>query len=125
MRGYSTLTSVMLLLAFLSLIIVGMYTVNINQLLSQSSTRLGSQNLIQAETCIEEVLRRLKDDLNFAGGAIPLGTYNCQAVITGNATQKTVTATVATGDISQSVTVTLDIIANGEANNFRITSWSR
>ena len=124
MRGYSTLVTVILLLAFISIIMVGINALSIGSLKSGFESTTGNYRLQESESCIEEVLRRLKDTPGFSGGTIPLSaTASCDVSISGTDTQKTITGTVSAQNMQRSVTVVLSITVDGTARNFRILSW--
>ncbi|MDP2691441.1 MAG: hypothetical protein U1C97_02670 [Candidatus Gracilibacteria bacterium] len=125
MKAFSTLIGVIFLLAFLSVITAGMSFMSISNLKSNYYLTQSHTTSQQSEACIDEVLRRLRDDLNYGGGSVPLtGDTSCTAVITGDDTDKTITSTVSNADFEHSITASIQIFTNGEATNFRITDWT-
>lgn len=124
-KGYSTLVTVVLLLAFMSATIIGISALGITSLQSGYQATTSSQRILESESCIEEVLRRLKDNVNYAGGTVTLSpTLSCTASVTGTETEKTITATTNQQNIQKTITVELDIIIDGSARNFQVTSWT-
>lgn len=124
-RGYSTLVAVVLLLAFMTIVILGINALGITSLQSGYQANTSSQKLQQSESCIEEVLRRLKDNAGYTGGTVTLSpTLSCTASINGTETQKTITTTVIMANITKIITITLNILIDGSSRNFQITSWS-
>lgn len=124
MRAYSTLTSVILLIAFLSIIILGVNSLSLNSILSRYEDSVGTSTERITESCFEEVMRRLRSSLDYAGGTIPLGsTASCTAVVTGDLLQKIVTVTATNNGFEKSVTAIIDISTSGEAINFTVSDW--
>jgi len=125
LRGYSTLVAVVLLLVFISMVIVGIHSFNLSSLQSGYQSNTSTQRLQESESCIEEILRRLKDDINYTGGTVPLNvSTSCTAQISGDDLQKTISATVNAQNIQKTITAIISITTDGSARNFRLTSWS-
>ena len=124
MKAFSTLIGVIFLLAFLSIITAGMSFISISELKTQYYVAQSLTIQQYSESCVEEVLRRLRDDLNYSGGSIPINaTVSCSATVVGSASQKTIDTTVVFREFQMAVTVEIDVFVVGEAINFRITSW--
>jgi len=124
MKGFSTLLSMFVFLGLLVIIATGMTFVSISGLKSSSYISASQLARQDSESCVEEVLRRLRDDIDYAGGLIPLNdTSSCNATVTGDSSQKTISATVSNSSLEKNVMVAIDVIAIGEAHNFRITDW--
>jgi len=124
MRAFSTLIGIILLLAFISIITAGMTFISISSLKSNYYVAQSLNTKQSSESCIEEVLRRLRDDINYLGGSIPLKpSINCNATVTGTASQKTITATVTDGTFYHGITADIAVTTIGQAHNFRITAW--
>ena len=111
-------------MGLLIIIAAGMTFVSISNLKSSSYISDSQTTRQYSESCIEEVLRRLKDDLEYTGGTIPLNpATSCSNSISGSDTAKTITATVTNGSFQTNIVVDIDIITLGEAHNFEITNW--
>ena len=124
-RGYSTFVAVVLLLAFMTIIILGINALGITSLQSGYQANTSSQKLQQSESCIEEVLRRLKDNASYTGGTVILSpTLSCTATITGTDTEKTITATVSMQNVTKTITILLNILIDGSSRNFQVSSWT-
>ena len=124
-RGYSTFVAVVLLLAFMTIIILGINALGITSLQSGYQANTASQKLQQSESCIEEVLRRLKDSASYTGGTVILSpTLSCTATITGTDTEKTITATVSMQNVTKTITIILNILIDGSSRNFQVSSWT-
>ena len=124
-RGYSTFVAVVLLLAFMTIIILGINALGITSLQSGYQANTSSQKLQQSESCIEEVLRRLKDNASYTGGTVILSpTLSCTATITGTDTEKTITATVSMQNVTKTITIILNILIDGSSRNFQVSSWT-
>jgi len=124
MRAYSTLTSVILLIAFLTIIILGVNSQSLSSILSRYDESAGTQTQRITESCFEEVMRRLRTSLDYSGGTIPLNsTQNCTATVTGDLLQKTVVVTASESGFQQSITAIIDISTSGEAINFTVSDW--
>ncbi|MDP3975630.1 MAG: hypothetical protein Q8P95_01815 [bacterium] len=125
MRAYSTIIAVILLLSFIVIVVAGLTSFSISRLQSELSTEQSQTTQQYAQTCIEEVLRHLKDTISYAGGAISLPDgASCTASVIGTDTNKTITATVSDQNIQQIVTAEVTVTTNGEAINLELTNWS-
>lgn len=125
MKAFSTLIGVIFLIAFLSIVTAGMSFISISELKSSYYVAQSLTTQQYSEACVEEVLRRLRDDIDYAGGTIPINTtVSCAATVVGDATQKTIDTTVIFQEFEISLSVDIDVSVVGEAINFRITGWT-
>ena len=124
MRAFSTLVGIIFLLVFLTLVMSGMSFLSIGEMKAGYYVTEAHDVEQQAESCIEESLRKLKDDLNFAGGLVALSAgYQCQVEITGDDVRKSIAGSVELGGFKKTITAQIDITTIGEARNFRIINW--
>lgn len=124
MRAFSSLLATTIIMGFVIIIIVGISTLNLNNLKSSVSTVQFGTTQQYTESCIEEILRRLKDDISFPGGTIPISdNITCDSSVVGNGEQKVVSATVSRQNTYASISVEIEITTINESKNFTITSW--
>jgi hypothetical protein len=125
LKGFSTIISIIFLMAFASIIMIGAGSRSISQ--QQSEFHLNQSIIAQqyVDSCIEESLRRLKDSISYTGGQIPFPEgYTCTSTISGPSTSKQITATISTTNSTITKSANISLTTNGATTNITITNWS-
>lgn len=124
MRAYSTLIAVLLLLFFLGIITAGLSFMSIHETRSEWYRVASHSPELYAQSCVEEVLRRLRDNAAFSGGFIALSEQvSCDSTITDDNSQKIINVQVSQEDFHSSLTARVEVIIDGMAHNFRVMDW--
>lgn len=124
-RGSIALMSILIISAFTLIVVLGMSQTNILTSLQWQNTTSDKKSYYMAEQCLEEGLRRLKDNTSFTNETLTFdGGDACVVSVTG-ASPKTITVTTSYGSYQQSYSGQVTVTQSGTANNIRLLNWTK
>jgi len=79
-----------------------------------------------ASACVDEALQRLKLDVSYTGGTVPVNSESCTVTVTGTGTTRTITAVGAAGGHTKTLLVGATLRQNsaGSAKVWSVDSWT-
>lgn len=118
--GGAALITIILLLAFLTLITSSVAYRGLSDVEIGSSARYGTTAILAAESCAEEAMLRISRNANYSGGTLDVGGMQCTISVSGNPCG---TCTVDVTTTGQNLTRRLQVGVTRTGNNINITSW--
>jgi Tfp pilus assembly protein PilX len=118
--GGAALITIILLLAFLTLITASVAYRGLSDAEVGASTRYGTTAILAAESCAEEAMLRISRNANYSGGTLDVGDTQCTINVSGNPCGSCTIDVTATG---QNLTRRLQVDVTRSGNNINITSW--
>lgn len=117
--GFALILVVLALLALFATLSVTLLSVSLGGNARALAVQRGSTTTSLAEGCMEEVLGRVRADVEYTGGAIDLEGTACTAEVNSGSEQSSATATVSVDGHVRTVTTTFV----REASVIRVLSW--
>jgi len=118
--GGAALITIILLLAFLTLITASVAYRGLSDAEVGASTRYGTTAILAAESCAEEAMLRISRNANYSGGTLDVGDTQCTISVSGNPCGS---CTVDVTTVGQNVTRRIRVGVTRSGNDINITSW--
>jgi hypothetical protein len=125
-RGSIALISILIITSILLIVVTGMAEGHVSILSQYNDDVMGKSSFYGAESCLEETIRRVEVDMDFAGTTIQRGeNSNCTTTVSGGANVKDIAVTNIEGNYTQQFEGQISITQNGTANNALLTAWKK
>lgn len=125
-HGYLGVLTVMIISVITLGVAVSAALIGSNELLLGFGTNESHKALLLADGCAEEAYFRLKKNAAYTGGIIPTASVDCTVAVSGGGTTRLITSEVTIGNLTRSVTVNVDLVANTaqNADGIDLTLWN-
>jgi len=124
-RGSIALITVLIISAILLILVLGASSNQVSTSYQQLNTSSNRYSYYISEACLEDILGRLKVNINYPGGTITLGDGAiCTTTVSGTDT-KTIGITTVYMNYTNSYQAQISVTTDGEANNIRRLNWQK
>ncbi len=91
--GLMAISSLLIISAVALAIAVSISMIGIGEAQNSLTYKKGAEVLKVAESCVEESLLRLRDDVNYSGGSLQVGNGSCTINVIGAGSDRTIDVT--------------------------------
>ncbi|HCJ52510.1 MAG TPA: hypothetical protein DIS62_05230 [Candidatus Kerfeldbacteria bacterium] len=117
-NGYIALTSMLIILAATLVVAMSANLLSIDTGRTSVTLEDGMSSFALANTCLEEGLLRLRQDMNYTGGSLNAIDGSCTITVLANGTQRELTSEATVDSSTRHITVDVDL-----ASGFSFDSW--
>ncbi len=121
-KGSVILISILLVSAVLILAVIGLSDAQISSSKQQENSYSDSIVYYTAESCLEEAINRIENDISYVGETILLGNSQCVVSVSGGAV-KDVSIDVTYDNYSQSFSGEISVTQDGQIYNAELLNW--
>lgn len=92
-QGLVAITSLLIISAVVLSVAISVSLLGVGGAQNSLTYKKGVETLKIAESCVEEGLLRLRDDVNYSGGTLQVGGGSCTIMVSGTGSNRTLNVT--------------------------------